>query len=152
MGRLNHSTTYRMQPNGHELVTVRSVKSDTAGGGSGFPEPYDLEDFEDDGVSAVTFTIKRCMHQVGIPLYGAITTDLPGSGDYGNWDVYVKIDTSDAYTPVAIVAYEQGTAIPEAATESGKYFFWARYAIGYNTDGDMAVIADLRKSSVPLWT
>lgn len=151
MGRLTHSTTYRMQPNGHELVTVRSRKDDTSGGSSGFPEPYDLEDFTDDGASAVTFTVKRCLHQVGLGLHGAIATDLAGSVDYGNWDVYVKIDTSDGYTPVAIVAYAQGAAIPEEDTEDGKYYFWIRYAIGYNDDGDMAVIADMRKSSIPLW-
>lgn len=151
MGARSHSTTYRMQANGHELVTVRSDKTDVSGGGSGYPEPYDIEDFVDDGDSAVTFTIKRCLHQIGLGLFGSILTDFEAcSVDYGNWNVFVKIDTADNFTPVEIVSYEDGTAIPAEDTVDGQYYFKALYAIGYNDDGDMAVIADLRNSAWPL--
>lgn len=153
-GAFVHSTVYRQEPGGGMMTISRAVREEASGGASGYSEPYDLEDFADDTeTSIVTFTIKRCVHQVGLSLFGSVLTDLEGEIDYSsvvNWDVYVKIDTADDFTPVEIVAYEQGTAIPADDIADGQYYFRALYGIGVDEAGNMGVAVDLRNALLPL--
>ena len=145
MAGRKHDAYYRMQQNGHEMSAVKTTKQEASGGASGYPEPYDIDVLEEaDG--DITMAVKRCTHQVGNLMRGSVLTDLSATFETDNIDVYSKIDTSDNFKAVALVAYPQGTAVPEADLEDGKYYFKALYGIGFDEDSVFGVVLDLRYS------
>ena len=142
-----HESYYRTLPDGKELSVSRSSKADVGGGSSGYPEVFDIEDWAE-GEESVTFTVVRCLVQVGNRLRGLFTAKFPVEFDLDNLDVYAKVDTStEDFLTESIEVVDQG-ADPEAVlgTEDGKYFYRAIYGIGYDGDGVFGVQADFRKA------